>query len=427
MSNDYSTFENTIDSINSLLINEFIRKFQDEDGNCSSDRVVKQSMQLKIEAAPGQTIDLQKCKLSINQTIDLSGKKICLDINKLLSNFSSGESNKNLTSSVQATFDKIRNTIGVNPTPASIDKVIISPQEINNLKNFFKSVDTTKIDTVNSLSDITITNEKQQLIKDILDSVFSKLPISILKKSTFVKNLKNAFFNELMNVDTSINSRCSQSILVTQNQNIIMKGPIYCEGSGFEFSQEAIIKNFMKCVTSPILDNVKNNGALKVMFSNPISSDCVYDKILVEPCSSTNKRKFRIDILQPEKEGGSCQYVQNQIIEEDCSITQCVTSEWSEWSPCVEGNQTRTRYVKLQGTNCPTLIETRLCNVQLRSRKNADQPIPSGSQMISYNKEQTNSQNWFVFGLSKMNKPQKYVLFIFLSIIALVWLYSTSY
>ena len=73
---DYSTFENTVDSINSLLINEFIRKFQDEDGNCSSDRIVKQAMQLKIQANPGEKIDLAKCSLSINQTIDLKGKKI---------------------------------------------------------------------------------------------------------------------------------------------------------------------------------------------------------------------------------------------------------------------------------------------------------------------------------------------------------------
>jgi|688.fasta_scaffold10085_10 DUF971 family protein len=46
-------------------------------------------------------------------------------------------------------------------------------------------------------------------------------------------------------------------------------------------------------------------------------------------------------------------------------VINCVVSEWSEWGPCVDGVQTRTRTVIQQpqngGTACPPLVETREC------------------------------------------------------------------
>lgn len=45
----------------------------------------------------------------------------------------------------------------------------------------------------------------------------------------------------------------------------------------------------------------------------------------------------------------------------------CVVSEWSEWSECIEGSQTRTRTVITPASNggvaCPSLIETQECIV----------------------------------------------------------------
>jgi hypothetical protein len=44
----------------------------------------------------------------------------------------------------------------------------------------------------------------------------------------------------------------------------------------------------------------------------------------------------------------------------------CVVSEWSEWSSCVDGSQTRTRTVitpaENGGTACPALTETQSCS-----------------------------------------------------------------
>jgi hypothetical protein len=46
-------------------------------------------------------------------------------------------------------------------------------------------------------------------------------------------------------------------------------------------------------------------------------------------------------------------------------VINCVVSDWSAWGPCVDGVQTRTRYViqsaQNGGTACPDLEETRAC------------------------------------------------------------------
>jgi complement component 6 len=52
----------------------------------------------------------------------------------------------------------------------------------------------------------------------------------------------------------------------------------------------------------------------------------------------------------------------------DCELTvDCVVSEWSEWSDCAEGNQTRTRTVITPasggGVPCPLLEENRPCDL----------------------------------------------------------------
>lgn len=48
-------------------------------------------------------------------------------------------------------------------------------------------------------------------------------------------------------------------------------------------------------------------------------------------------------------------------------IVNCVVSDWSAWSPCSGGNETRTRTVITPasggGTACPVLTETRPCSV----------------------------------------------------------------
>lgn len=50
-----------------------------------------------------------------------------------------------------------------------------------------------------------------------------------------------------------------------------------------------------------------------------------------------------------------------------CYPTNCVVSEWSAWSECVNGQQTRTRTIITPaangGTECPVLNETKSCEV----------------------------------------------------------------
>jgi hypothetical protein len=69
----------------------------------------------------------------------------------------------------------------------------------------------------------------------------------------------------------------------------------------------------------------------------------------------------------------------------------CVVSEWSEWSECVDGTQSRTRTVIAPaangGTACPVLLESRSCgeNVLITYLLNLSGGISPGGFSVSVN------------------------------------------
>jgi len=260
--------------------------------------------------------------------------------------------------------------------------------------------------------------DKVSLLNKVLDSTFSGTSLN----SSFIKVLRDKILNSLVNIDSTINSSCAQRISVTQDQKIFILGNVKCEGSTFKFSQEAIIDAYMSCITSPVLDSLQQDYYLKKLYDESLkNADCIIDRTLHENCKN-GKIKYKINIIEPPKGTGQCPYTQNSIIEEDCTIPQCEVTDWGEWSRCYgDGTQSRNRYIKVQGINCPTFVETRDCE----NKETRDRDIPSKEPKVVYNKVSEQGYEWLLGGWSLMNTKQKVIsisLIIFL-IILLIYIF----
>ncbi len=346
-----NTFKDAIKCILKQLQNTFVKTFNDGPGNCVSDKIVKQNMNVFI----GPDADLGDCQIDINQKINIQGKKICLDINK----------------------------------------------------------------AILSLKD----NEKENFLKKVLDDTFIYIQSNspyIQSRQEFITQCKNVILNKLMNIDASIDSKCSQSIYVSQDQNVYLLGTIKCVNSVFEFNQSAIINAYMSCITAPFLDDLLSDYRLKKLYEAPSDIDCIYDKILIQPCNGTN-RKYRINILRDKKGNGKCDYINNQIISEQCTSRTCEVGPWSEWSICAENKQERIRKVISPGNDCPPFKETRLCLEELRDSPNADQTIYSRPPPIL---EKKYGYEWLYYGPSLLEPKQKIYGTIFIIIVVIAWIYA---
>jgi len=408
-SNDY---KDVVKCILKSLQDTFVKKFNEGPGNCSSDKIVKQNMSVFI----GPDADLGECDVTLGQTIDMSAKRVCLDINKVLLSLQ-GE-------------------------------------------------------------------EKVQLLRLILDEVFNQQSKYVKDRPLFVQKAKEYLLNKLMTVEASANTKCSQSISVSQDQNIYLLGEIKCKDSKFEFSQSAIVKAYMSCITGPFLDDMANDYGLKRLFDAKLDNNCLWVKKLVQPCDG-EIRKFRIEIIRPAIGSGVCEFRddeytlsevrelarrngiknpenletdelcdalnlgikrvtdkdvrciktnptvmkinQNDIITESCKIPDCQVSDWSEWSSCLVepgqlGEQTRERKVIKPGEDCPNVTEKRDCTTTLRKRKNSDQVIPKEGDNIVVNNYK--GYEWLYYGPGVMTDRQKLIAKVVIGLAILLWIYA---
>jgi len=341
-----ATLSCMIDSFNET----FAKDFSGGPGDCSQDKVVKQSAKLVV----GPDADLTDCKIELDQKIDLSSQKICGNINETLAGFE-GEA-------------------------------------------------------------------KSTFINSLLDKVISRQPKNIKDKTQFISRFKTLMVDNLMAVQGGVNSKCSQTISISQDQNIYFLGNISCKGSTFKFSQEAIVNAYMSCITAPVLDVISNDTLLKRYFTEKQNADCIYDFELLEPCNN-NKRKLKVNILSPAKGTGKCTYTNNQIIQEDCTTNSCKVSEWSEWSPClVDEKHHRTRRITLQGKDCPPLYQEEDCFYEEeRDRPNAN-PLPVKRKNLS--SRQSGFYRFFSEGPSVLEFKQKILFYAFIIFFFIVLFYT---
>jgi hypothetical protein len=400
-------FKDAVKCILKSLQDNFVKKFNDGPGSCSSDKIVKQNMNVFI----GPDADLGECDVKLGQTIDMTSKKVCLDINKAIM-------------SLEGT-------------------------------------------------------EKLNFLQLVLDDVFNAQSKYVKDRPMFVKKAKEFLLNKLMTIDSSANTKCSQSINISQDQNIYLLGEIKCKNSTFEFTQEAIVKAYMSCITGPFLDDMANDYNLKRLFEAKLDDNCIWVKKLVQPCDGSI-RKFRLEILRPAIGNGVCEFRddeytttqvrelartngiknpenmemeelcnalnlgikritdtevrclktnptvmkinQNDIITENCKIPTCQVSEWSEWSSCDSGGeQTRERKIIKPGEDCPYFTEKRDCKKEIRKRKNSNQKI----EELSDDPIVTNYKGyeWLYYGPGVMNEKQKMIMKIVLVGILALWIY----
>ena len=262
--------------------------------------------------------------------------------------------------------------------------------------------------------------DKEDFLDSVLDEVFNLQTTYIKDRPNFVNLCKDTLFNKLMSIDSSINSKCSQSVFVSQDQNVFLLGDIKCQGSVFRFSQDAVVSAYMSCITGPFLDDLENDLNLKKLYEMPLDSDCVFETQVVKPCDG-KVRQSQVTILRNARGKGTCPYVNNQIISEACSNSTCKVSEWSSWTPCIAGKQQRKRTVITPGDDCPQFTESRTCSVELGQRKNAEQQIPTRPSPIL---GENYGYEWLFYGPSYLTQTQKIIAIAIAIFLIGLWIYA---
>ncbi len=88
-----------------------------------------------------------------------------------------------------------------------------------------------------------------------------------------------------------------------------------------------------------------------------------------KPCGTGSQTRTRTVSQQPANGGKTCPVLSEsqQCNTQACAPADCQVSNWSSWSACTNGTQTRTRTITAQaqpgGKACPVLAETQPCKV----------------------------------------------------------------
>lgn len=263
---------------------------------------------------------------------------------------------------------------------------------------------------VNLNSLLTNMNEtdKKYVIQATIQRSINTLPIVIQNNTSFINKLVSVVLDVLTTpVNENLHLYCSNVIQLTQSQDIILGGSgSFCNNSTFDFSQKAIVSNYINCLLTPFTDLIQNNKELQQSFLSSPNQDCVYDYKVIRPCDGQT-RDIQYYIIYPSKGNGTCPVTNSQKQTVNCSESKCQVSEWSTWSDCVNGSQTRSRKMISPGNDCPSFIETRICN--LNDNNNYTSDITNNTDQLESNK-----YKWLTDGLQNFTKRDLVVVFLIL-------------
>ena len=85
-------------------------------------------------------------------------------------------------------------------------------------------------------------------------------------------------------------------------------------------------------------------------------------------CEGGLQTRTRTVVVAPEFGGNPCgATIETRDCQEPQPPIDCLVSDWSEWGPCINGSQTRTRTILVSpangGESCPVLSEVRTCTI----------------------------------------------------------------
>lgn len=313
--------------------------------------------------------------------------------------------------------------------------VTVTNCEFNMETNQQSSTDALCVDVNDKLKSLS-REERNRMFDDVLNKLMNeqKFVDNLANRQIFKKEFIEKLKEELHNVSPSAQVSCNSNILLLQNQKVIIGKDLTCDpDSSINLDSTAVAYQQMKCLTVPVIDKLKRDFLLFQLFNKGDNQDCIYQLEQTQPCRLVNgqlQREYRATIIQNKIGNGQCVIkenlniankninISNQTFIERCSTpSQCVVSDWSEWTPCydvknsdgsIRKMQYRTRQITQPGVNCPKILrEERTC-VSLASLAN-EGLFASTGDVVTEDK--------------KIRLPLWFKLFIFFVLLCLIFLF----
>jgi len=313
--------------------------------------------------------------------------------------------------------------------------VTVTNCEFNMETNQQSSTDALCVDVNDKLKSLS-REERNGMFDDVLNKLMNeqKFVDNLANRQIFKKEFIEKLKEELHNVSPSAQVSCNSNILLLQNQKVIIGKDLTCDpDSSINLDSTAVAYQQMKCLTVPVIDKLKRDFLLFQLFNKGDNQDCIYQLEQTQPCRLVNgqlQREYRATIIQNKIGNGQCVIkenlniankninISNQTFIERCSTpSQCVVSDWSEWTPCydvknsdgsIRKMQYRTRQITQPGVNCPKILrEERTC-VSLASLAN-EGLFASTGDVVTEDK--------------KIRLPLWFKLFIFFVLLCLIFLF----
>jgi hypothetical protein len=211
--------------------------------------------------------------------------------------------------------------------------------------------------------------DRNALYDRVIVSLRNKLVQNMPTKPLFVNQFLEKLKETLHNIQPSSQFACTSSILAIQNQKVVVRGAPIKDASGnpakdrhnnsylLECDQDSNINisssleayQQMKCISVPVIDEIKRNFILRSSFLSGDNKDCVYQLEQTGICNGSTKT-YTAKVLERAKGNGRCvikeaisglegrQITGGISIFNDipCSRSRCQVSGWEPWSPCYD-------------------------------------------------------------------------------------------
>jgi hypothetical protein len=172
------------------------------------------------------------------------------------------------------------------------------------------------------------------------------------------------FFNtNLLSYDTLKDYKRNRELLEwkIQGENFPIVDSGFCYIT--EISESAVVNELLT-----FSGTLTGFGEPRIGLGN-VPIDCVLSEWSEwSECEGGLQTRTRTIVTPPEFGGNPCgPVIETRDCQEPLPPVDCLVSEWSEWGSCINGSQTRTRTILVSpangGESCPVLSEVRSCEI----------------------------------------------------------------